>query len=182
MSVHELCPAVVEWRRRQPGRLPGRSCAPLPAAGLLHRRRHGGSHSEGQHHPLARAHQTTLCVVSRRRRRRFSAGGLLVHDRAAVRGHLPQGRGHRTGDHVPVLRAGRQHHGAGLHRQHPWGGFRRGALSVVPVVRHRHRPADGSAVLARRCQPRCADRCAVRRQGEHQPQPPSACCCHWSLC
>ena len=64
-----------------------------------------------------------LCVVSGGGRRRFSAGGLLLHDRAAVRGHLPQGRGHRPGDHLPVLCAGGQHHGAGLYRQHPGAEF-----------------------------------------------------------
>ncbi|MCK7468836.1 MAG: permease [Desulfosudis oleivorans] len=43
------------------------------------------------------------------------------------------------------------------------------ALRAVPAVRHRHRHADGGAVLARRCQPRCADRHLVRRAGEHRP-------------
>ena len=38
-------------------------------------------------------------------------------------------------------------------------------FAAVPAVRHRHRPADGAAVLARRRQPRRADRCPVRRAG-----------------
>ena len=42
---------------------------------------------------MARAHQTTLCVVSCRGRRRFLAGGLLLHDRAAVRGIYRKGAG-----------------------------------------------------------------------------------------
>jgi uncharacterized membrane protein YraQ (UPF0718 family) len=42
-----------------------------------------------------------------------------------VRRHLPQGRGPGPGHHLPVLCAGRQHHGAGLHRQHPGRRVRR---------------------------------------------------------
>ena len=63
------------------------------------------------------------CVVPGCRCGRFAAGRLLLHHRAAVRGHLPQGRGPGPGHHLPVLRAGGQHHGAGLHRQHPGAEF-----------------------------------------------------------
>ena len=52
-----------------------------------------------------------------RRPRRIAAGGLLLHDRSAFRGHLHEGRGSRAGHHLPLLRAGRQHPGSDLHRR-----------------------------------------------------------------
>ena len=67
----------------------------MPAAGVLHRRRHGGAHPEGQHHALAGTQHAGSRVLPGGCRSRLRAGRVLLHHRAAVRRRLPQGRGHR---------------------------------------------------------------------------------------
>jgi hypothetical protein len=52
-----------------------------------------------------------------------------------------------------VFCPGGQHHGTGLHRQHPGAGICHGATAAVPAVWHRHWAVDGHDLLARRCQP-----------------------------
>ena len=78
-------------------------------------------------HPLPRPQHRQDRVLPGRGGRRFAAGGVLLHHRPALRRHLQQRRGPRPGDHVPVLRAGRQHPRAGLHR----------AASSAPTSRSR---------------------------------------------
>jgi SAM-dependent methyltransferase len=68
------------------------------------------------------------------------------------------------------------------HRGHPRRGVRLRALLAVAAVRHRHRHADGDAVLARRRPPRGADRLPFRRSGAHGPGRPRGCCCRWWRC
>jgi phosphoserine phosphatase len=122
--LHGIRTQADQRRCRQSGVVSGSARAAVPGAGVLHCRCDGRADSQGKHHALARAHDGGACVLPGRRAGGFPDRGVLVHHRAAVCRHLSQGRRHRPGHHLPVLRAGRQHHGAGLHRQHPRPGFR----------------------------------------------------------
>ena len=169
MREHGHFPAFDEWWRRQPGRLPGGARAAVPAAGLLHRRRDGGADPQGQHHALAGAQHAGHVSYPAA----AAAGSLLAVCSCTI---------------VPLF-AGIYRKGAGIGPAitflffAPAGNimalaytgsilgaeFAARARRAVPAVRHRHRPADGAAVLARRRQPRRADRRPVRRAGEHRP-------------
>ncbi len=155
-------------RRGQPRRLPRRPRAAVPAARVLHRGRHDGADPEGGDHALPRPQHAAHRLVSGRGRRGVPARGLLVHDRPAVRRHLPEGRGHRAGDDVPVLRAGREHPRAGLHEQRHRPRPRDRAPRALARVRHRHRARDGAPVPRRRRGARPLDRHDVRRAGRRR--------------
>ena len=88
-------------------------------------------------------------------------------------GIYKKGAGLGPGHHLPVLRPGGQHPGAGLHRRRHRR--RPGLRPPVPLagLRHRHRPDHGADLPPRGCRPRQSQtddlfagqrqRCAARR-------------------
>ncbi len=163
-GINHLCdPPPARIGARKPRRLPGGARAAVPAAGVLHRRRDGRAHSAGVGDAVPRAQRLEGGFLSRGGGRGIVARGVLVHDRAALRGDLPQGRRARSRDHVPLLRPGGQHPGARLYRRRSRRGPRGGAVPPVARVRHRHRTDHGAAVPGRRRGARPAGERAVRK-------------------
>ena len=72
----------------------------------------------------------------------FRAGGLLVHDYAAVRQHLQERSWTGTGDHIPFRRTRSQHPGYFFHRCADRDGHRVSTYSPIHCVRCRDRYAD----------------------------------------
>jgi uncharacterized membrane protein YraQ (UPF0718 family) len=91
---------------------------------------HGGADSQGQHHALARTHNAATHVSYPAA---AAAGSLLAVCSCTIvplfAGIYRKGAGIGPAIDLPLLRAGGQHHGAGLHRQHPGAGVRHRARS-----------------------------------------------------
>ena len=83
---------IGEGRFRQPSRLSRRARVVVPASRVLHRGRHDRAHPEAVDYALPRTKHAQERLLPGRCGSGLRARGLLVHDRADLRGHLPQGR------------------------------------------------------------------------------------------